>query len=245
MNVMAKKPEASVLRLVVLAAAVLAVAGRGYLAHTRAPTPGAPSHTGPSTLTSAASTPSPGSASVDAETSGDAPLAQLHGSDFTVTVSDNGNELYKNLAVELNNGTSIAEILRLSGDKEKLANELYSQGDQFELAHLLPDAAREQLVVNGSSLLPDGNGTLGTFAVYRIDDTVLTELFNVVTERNVDAIEGTPPRSLQRDRHARNARRKSHDRLPLHRRQGASPDHRVRMEWPHVRRPVRSISERR
>jgi hypothetical protein len=183
---MSKKIIACVLGL----SAALAVVGGWHLAHTRDTRQAPLAHASPPGPARTVIKQPPASDSGDSDAPSDAPFAELHGKDFTVTVSENGNELYKNLAIKLSNGTSIGEILYLSGDKRQLENELYSQADKFELVRILPHAAREQLVVKGSAALPDGYGTIGSYAIYRIDDTMITELLNVVTERDFSGLEG-------------------------------------------------------
>jgi hypothetical protein len=183
-----------ILRFILALAAILAAIGAWHFVRQALTGHGKPKTT--ATASRAAAIPSPtglGASELDVATSpDDAPIAELHGTDFTAIVSRNGNPLYKNLAIELNDGGSINDLVRSTGNNVKLENELFSAGDTFELRRLLPTTVREQLIVKGSEALSDGLGPVSTYAIYHVENTVVTELLNLVTERDFRGLKGDP-----------------------------------------------------
>ncbi len=125
----------------------------------------------------------------DSDAAFESPNNELHGKDFTVNITDDG-ALYKNLNINLNDGKSINELVRADGSTTNLEKVLFSSGNVFELKRLLPNIAREQLIIKGSAVLTDGYGIVKDYSVYRIDDTKLTELINLVTERDFSGAKG-------------------------------------------------------
>lgn len=129
-------------------------------------------------------------------TDSDESIFNQRGEDFVLSVTENGNSLYKNLEIKLANGNSIKEVIGIDGSTSRLENLLFSNNAQFELKRLLPNEKREQIVVTGKTVLPGGYGTVGTYTIYRVDEEQLTELINLITERDFPGLEGQPAQKL-------------------------------------------------
>jgi hypothetical protein len=118
------------------------------------------------------------------------------GEDFVLSVTENGNSLYKNLEITLTNGNPIKDVISIDGSTSRLENLLFSNNALFELKRLLPNEEREQIVVTAKTVLPGGYGTVGNYTIYRVDEEKLTQLINLITERDFPGLEGQPVQKL-------------------------------------------------
>ncbi|WP_374349340.1 hypothetical protein [Chitinimonas sp.] len=135
----------------------------------------------------------PAAAPVEAsEPADEAPETKLSGKDFELEVWINGNDRYRNLLVKRSDGVLIENLQGLDGKIGKLDNRLFSPADAFSLAKLLPEAPREQIVVQGSQQLMEGLGALGSYSIYQVESDRLIELVDVITERDYDGEAGKP-----------------------------------------------------
>lgn len=121
----------------------------------------------------------------------------LKGQDFSLRVSVNGNESFRDLQVDMDDGTPIRLLRTLAGETGELSNMTFAPGDAFELVKLIPGEAREQIVCKGSSLLNRGEGMLDTYTLYRIAGDHLQELISVITMRDREEDEGMPAQKLE------------------------------------------------
>jgi len=118
--------------------------------------------------------------------------SKLKGTDFeltTQTIESNGEQ---RLTIRMNTGKPVANFTSVSGEKYLLENITYSPADSFKLKNIIPGAQREQLVVRGNTLLTRGEGQVKSYSIYRIDETGITELLNLITKRNFDGQDNRP-----------------------------------------------------
>ncbi|WP_288378006.1 hypothetical protein [uncultured Massilia sp.] len=120
----------------------------------------------------------------------------LKGADFTLRVTVNGNDRYRDLEITMDDGKPVRFFRAPGSEPGDLSNIIFDQADTFALARLLPDEAREQIVVAGSQWLMRGEGLLGRYTVYRIAGEELQEIFSVITERDREEGNGPPPQKL-------------------------------------------------
>lgn len=121
----------------------------------------------------------------------------LKGRDFSLRVSVNGNESFRDLQVEMDDGTPVRLLRTLAGETGELSNMTFAPADTFELVKLIPGETREQIVCKGSSLLNRGEGMLDTYTLYRIEGDHLQELISVITMRDREEDEGMPAQKLK------------------------------------------------
>lgn len=115
----------------------------------------------------------------------------LKGLDFLLRVSVNGNDMYRDLEIIMDDGKPVSLLGTLDGQTAKLENITFSPNDNFKLVKLIPGDDREQIVCEGSAWLMRGEGLLSTYTLYRIEGGRLQELISVITERNRE--EGNGP----------------------------------------------------
>ncbi|MEW6760481.1 MAG: hypothetical protein AB1437_06630 [Pseudomonadota bacterium] len=136
-----------------------------------------------------------------AQQTDDAPEAEvtqsLKGLDFSLRVTVNGNDSYRDLGITMDDGTPIRLIRPLGGEAGELAHMTFAPGETFELVRLIPGEAREQIVSKGEQLLNRGEGILGTYTLYRIHEGQLKEIFSVITKREREEGNGPPPQRLE------------------------------------------------
>lgn len=125
------------------------------------------------------------------------PTQVLKGKDFTVKVLPNGNNIYRDLIVTTNDGTTVDQMEGVGGKLLQMKDVIFNAGDAFEIQSILPGEPREQLVVKGRTLLPEGYGILGNFQVYLLEGHRLIRIFDVLTERDLDATDKYPALKLQ------------------------------------------------
>ncbi|MES2118624.1 MAG: hypothetical protein V4578_25880, partial [Pseudomonadota bacterium] len=121
----------------------------------------------------------------------------LKGKDFSLDVYVNGNELFRNVDISMDDNRAIRWLRPLHRDAWELASMTFSPADVFELINLIPGEAREQIICKGSTALSAGQGIVGNYSVFRIEGDTLKELFNVITERERDGEGETPPQRLE------------------------------------------------
>jgi hypothetical protein len=115
----------------------------------------------------------------------------LKGKDFSLRVSVNGNDSFRNLEVEMDDGTPVRLMRSVKGVTGSLDSMTFAPNDKFELVNLFPAEAREQIVCRGDQWLTQGEGQLNTYSIYRIEGDHLQELISVITERERE--EGNHP----------------------------------------------------
>lgn len=121
----------------------------------------------------------------------------LKGRDFTLRVSVNGNDSYRNVDIGMDDGTPIQLLRSLEGQSGPLDNITFAPADKFELINLLAGEPREQIVCQGSQWLTRGEGGLGSYTIYRIEGERLQELVSVITERDREGDDGKPAKKLE------------------------------------------------
>lgn len=120
----------------------------------------------------------------------------LKGKDFSLRVSVNGNDSYRNLEVEMDDGTPIRLLRSVDGQTGSLDNTTFAPNDKFELVNLFSGEPREQIVCRGDQWLSRGEGELDTYSIYRIEGDHLQELLSVITKRDREEGNGPPPQKL-------------------------------------------------
>lgn len=126
------------------------------------------------------------------------PTLSLKGKDFSLDVFVNGNELFRNVDISMDDNRPIRWLRQLDGEALELAGTTFSPGDDFELKHLIPGEAREQIICKGGAALSAGQGIIATYAIFRIEGDTLQELFNVITKRERDGDgDGAAPQQLE------------------------------------------------
>ena len=121
----------------------------------------------------------------------------LKGRDFSLRVSVNGNDSFRDLEITLDDGTPIRTLRTLEGETGELSNNTYAPGDTFKLVELIPGEPREQIVCKGSAALTQGEGEIDTYTLYRIAGDRLEELFYVITDRHREADDNMTAQRLQ------------------------------------------------
>ena len=121
----------------------------------------------------------------------------LKGQDFSLRVSVNGNDSFRDLAVTMDDGTPVRLLRTLEGTAGELSNVTFAPADAFELVRLIPGEVREQIVCKGSALLNRGEGMLDSYTLYRIEGDHLQELISVITMRDREEDEGMPAQKLE------------------------------------------------
>ena len=111
----------------------------------------------------------------------------LKGRDFSLRVSVNGNDAFRNLDITLADGTPVRTLRMLEGGNGELSSMTFAPADTFELVNLIPGEPREQIVCKGAAALTQGEGEIDTYTLYRIVDDRLEELFDVITARDREA----------------------------------------------------------
>jgi hypothetical protein len=120
----------------------------------------------------------------------------LKGSDFLLRVSVNGNDSYRNVEVSMDDGKTVGLVGDLDGKTGELLNTTFAPNDKFKLVKLIPGDDREQLVREGSAYLPQGQGGLDTYTLFRIEGDRLQELMSVITQRDREEGNGPPAQKL-------------------------------------------------
>ncbi|MCU6498257.1 hypothetical protein LPN04_10680 [Rugamonas sp. A1-17] len=120
----------------------------------------------------------------------------LKGKDFSLQVTVNGNDSFRNLEVSMSDDRQIRLVRSRKGEISELSNLIFSPADNFELKRFIPDDAREQILCKGSQFLSRGAGSLGSYSLYRIEDDHLQELVSLLTEREVEDGNGFTPQKL-------------------------------------------------
>ncbi|SEO54061.1 hypothetical protein SAMN05428959_109184 [Duganella sp. CF517] len=120
----------------------------------------------------------------------------LKGRDFRLRVSVNGNDSYRNVEVDMDDGKPVALLGTLDGQAAKLENITFNPNDRFKLVKLIPGDDREQIVCEGSAYLSRGEGLLETYIVYRIEGDRLRELMSVIMQRDREEGNGPPAQKL-------------------------------------------------
>lgn len=120
----------------------------------------------------------------------------LKGKDFTLRVTENGNQMFRNLEVSMADGRPVHALRSMDGQIGELSNTTFAPADNFELKQVIPGDVREQILCKGSELLNRGEGMLGTYSLYRINGDQLQELISLVTEREVEDGNGLTPQKL-------------------------------------------------
>ena len=164
--------------------------------------PGAPPP--PPTAPASATVPAPAEVAKQTDADADADeqnalqrTQSLKGKDFSLDVYVNGNELFRNVFINMDDNSAIRWLRPLQGDAWELAGTTFSPADVFELTNLIPGEAREQIICKGSTALSAGQGIVSNYSVFRIEGDTLKELFNVITERERDGEGETPPQRLE------------------------------------------------
>ena len=83
----------------------------------------------------------------------------------------------------------------LDGKTGELLNTTFAPNDKFKLVKLIPGDDREQIVCEGSAYLPQGQGGLDTYTLFRIEGDRLQELMSVITQRDREEGNGPPHKS--------------------------------------------------
>lgn len=118
----------------------------------------------------------------------------LKGRDFSLHVTANKNGTYPAFAMD--DGTPIRLLRTLEGRTGELANVTFDYGNGFELVDLIPGEPREQIVYQGSQLIPRGEGLITTYTLYRIAGDRLEELLDVITDRDREAFDNMTAQRL-------------------------------------------------
>ena len=140
----------------------------------------------------AASTPAPDASDQDDE--GEV-TRTLKGRDFSLHVTTDKNGTYPE--VTMDDGTPIRLLRTLEGGTGELANFTFNYGDGFKLVDLIPGEPREQIVYQGSQLIPRGEGLITTYTLYRIVGDRLEELLDVITDRDREAFDNMTAQRLE------------------------------------------------
>lgn len=120
----------------------------------------------------------------------------LKGKDFSLRVSVNGNNSYRNLEIEMDDGAPIRSLRSADGQTGLLDNTTFAPNDKFELVNLFSGEPREQIVCRSDQWLSRGEGELDTYSIYRIEGEHLQELLSVITKRDREEGNGPPPQKL-------------------------------------------------
>lgn len=191
-----------------------------------------PARTAPATVPVSAPVPAPSAATMpeQPEDPVQPAIAQsLKGRDFSLQVSVNGNDMFRNLEVNMDDGTPIQLLRTLKGGTGELVNETFAPADTFELVNLIPGEVREQIACKGSQLLNRGEGMLDTYTIYRIEGDHLQELISVITMRDREDGNGMPPQKL--DAHIEQTTRDGHPAFVYRVKAGNAPEQTIVFLW--------------